>query len=325
MKRRELLLATAGLGLFSTPPARAQPASRIYRIGYFVARGPDARLDNAFVQGLNELGYQEGRNVVIERRFGYNKAEAMPVLAGELASMKLDVILSAPNQAVSAMKQATRTIPIVMATGSDPVGTGLIASLSSPGGNVTGLSNIGTDIIGKEIQLLKETVPKFSQVAFLANINGPTKGIQFREAQAAVHSLHIKLHFEEVRNTADLDRAFAAIARVHAQGAVVALDPLMFGERQRLAELAIQHRMPTISAFREFADAGGLMAYGANLVDMFRRSATYVDKILKGANPADLPVEQPLKFDMVVNLKTAKALGLKVPQPILVRADEVIR
>lgn len=325
MRRPAVLLAVALLSLPIAPPAGAQPTSKVYRIGYFVARGPDAKLDDAFVQGLRELGYQEGKHVVIERRFGYNKAEAMPALAAELAALKLDAVVAAPTQAVAAMKQASRTTPIVMATSAEPVVIGLIASLARPGGNVTGLSNVSTDLIGKEMQLLKETVPGFSRVAFLANTHSPGKDLQRREAQAAARALHVELVFEEAANAADLERAFAAIVQARANAVVVALDPLMFSERQRLAKLAVRHRLPMISAFREFAEAGGLMGYGANLADMFRRSALYVDKILKGANPAELPVEQPLKFDMAVNLKTAKALGLKVPPSILVRADEVIR
>jgi putative ABC transport system substrate-binding protein len=325
VKRREFLFAVAGLSLCIIPPSDAQLPSRVYRIGYFLTRGPDAKLDDVFVQSLNELGYHEGKNLLIERRFGHNKAETFPGLAAELATMHLDVIVVAPNSAATAMKQAAPTTPIVMMTGADPVANGLIASLARPGGNVTGLSNVSTEIIGKEMQLLKKTVPGLSRVAFLANAQSLFKDVQFSEARAAAQALHVELVFVQAEDAADFERAFAAMSQARANGLVIALEALMFGERKRLAELASKHRLPAISAFREFADVGGLMAYGANLADMYRRSATYVDKILKGANPAELPVEQPLKFDMLVNLKTAKALGLTVPQSILIRADEVIR
>ena len=325
MNCRRLLFAAVVLGSLVAPLSDAQSASRLYRIGYFVARAPDAALDAAFIQGLSELGYEEGRNILIERRFADNKAEALPVLAAELATMNLDVIVVAPTHAAAAMKKATRTIPIVMANAGDPIGAGLIVSLARPGGNVTGLSNVSTDIIGKEKKLLKEKIPGLTRIAFLASADSPIKDAQLREAQAAAKSLRVELVFEQTHGAADLERAFTAMARARPSALVVALDPLMFGERQRLANFAAKHRLPSISAFREFAEAGGLIAYGSNLPDMFRRSATYVDKILRGAKPADMPVEQPLKFDMVVNLKTAKALGITIPPEMLLRADEVIR
>ena len=324
MNRRIFLVAVVALGFLAAPLCGAQPPSKVHRIGFFMARAPDASLDAAFVRGLNEAGYQEGKNIIVESRFAYNKAEALPALATEMARMNLEVIVVAPEQAAVAMKKAAPTVPIVLATAGDPVGTGLATALARPGGNVTGLSNISTDIIGKHIQLLKQTIPGITRVAFLTNAHNLTKATQLREARAAEQSLNVELVFEETQGPADLDRAFTAMVRSRPSVLVVAIDPLMFSERRRLADLAMKHRLPAISPFREFAEAGGLMAYGGNLVYMFSRSAAYVDKILRGANPAELPIEQPTVFEMAVNLKTAKELGIKIPDSILLRADKVI-
>lgn len=310
--------------LLVAPSQGAQSVSKVHRIGYLMVRGPDAGLEAAFMRGLNELGYQEGRNIVIERRFADNKAEALPMLAAGLARMNLDLVVVAPEQAAVAMKQAAPTVPIVMATAGEPVGTGVVVSLARPGGTVTGLSNVSIDIIGKQIQLLKQAIPGISRVAFLTNAHNLSKAIQLRAAQAAAQSLYVELVFEEAQGAADFERAFAAMAQARPGALVVAVDPLMFGERRRLAELAVKYRLPAISPFREFADAGGLMAYGANLTDMFRRSAVYVDKILRGAKPAQLPVEQPTLFVLVINLRTAGLLGINIPRPVLLRADKVI-
>lgn len=310
--------------LLVAPSQGAQSVSKVHRIGYLMVRGPDAGLEAAFMRGLNELGYQEGRNIVIERRFADNKAEALPMLAAGLARMNLDLVVVAPEQAAVAMKQAAPTVPIVMATAGEPVGTGVVVSLARPGGTVTGLSNVSIDIIGKQIQLLKQTIPGISRVAFLTNAHNLSKAIQLRAAQAAAQSLHVELVFEEAQGAADFERVFAAMAQARPGALVVAVDPLMFGERRRLAELAAKYRLPAISPFREFADAGGLMAYGANLTDMFRRSAAYVDKILRGAKPAELPVEQPTLFVLVINLRTAGLLGIEIPRQVLLRADKVI-
>ncbi len=324
MNHRVLLVAIVVLSFLAAPSHGAPPTLKVHRIGFFMARAPDTSLDAAFTRGLNEAGYQEGKNIVVESRFAHNQAEALPALAAEMARLNLEVVVAAPEQAAVAMKKADPTVPIVLATAGDPVGTGLATSLARPGGKVTGLSNISTDIIGKHIQLLKQTIPGITRVAFLTNAHNLTKATQRREARAAAKSLGVELEFEEAQGPADLERAFASMARARPSVLVVAIDPLMFSERRRLAELALQHRLPAISPFREFADAGGLMAYGGNLVYMFRRSATYVDKILKGANPAELPIEQPTVFDMAINLKTAGALGIKIPDSILLRADKVI-
>jgi len=310
--------------LLLTPSHGAPLTSKVHRIGYLMVREPDAGLESAFLRGLNELGYIEGKNILIERRFAGNNADALPGLATEMARMKLDLVVVAPEQAAVAMKQAAPTVPIVMATAGEPVGTGVVVSLSRPGGTVTGLSNVSIDIIGKQMQLLQQTIPGLARVAFLTNAHNVSKAIQLRAARDAANSLRVALVFEEAKGPADFDRAFAAMTQVRAGALVVAVDPLMFGERRRLAELAAKHRLPAISPFREFADAGGLMAYGGNLPDMFRRAAGYVDKILNGANPAALPVEQPNLYELVINLKTAHAFGVTFPQPILTRADKVI-
>jgi putative tryptophan/tyrosine transport system substrate-binding protein len=320
---RHISAAMATL-LLVAPVQGAQSVSKVHRIGYLMVRGPDAGLEAAFMRGLNELGYQEGRNIIIERRFADNKAEALPELAAGLARMNLDLVVVAPEQAAVAMKQAAPAVPIVMATAGEPVGTGVVISLARPGGTITGLSNVSIDIIGKQIQLLKQVIPGITRVAFLTNAYNLSKAIQLRAAQAAAQSLHVELVFEEAQGAADFERAFAAMAQARPGALVVAVDPLMFGERRRLAELAAKHRLPAISPFREFADAGGLMAYGGSLPDMFRRSAAYVDKILRGAKPAALPVEQPTLFEFAVNLATARDLGLKIPQTLLQRADRVI-
>jgi len=325
MIRRTLLFNAVILGLLIAPFAQAQPVTKVFHIGFFVARGPDPVTDGAFLQGLRDLGYVEGKNIVIERRYAKGKAELLPGLAAELASMKLDLIVVAPVNAALAMKKASRTIPIVMANGGEPVGVGLVASLAHPGGNVTGLSNVSTDLIGKEIELLKETVPDLSRVAFLVNASGPLAGLQLREAQSSARALGLRLVPVKVRDATEYAAAFAAFTQARANALMINLDPMFFTDRQRLAELAAAHHLPAISMFREFAEAGGLMAYGANLADMVRRSATYVDKILKGANPADLPVEQPTKFDFVINLKTAKMLKLTIPPSVMLRATDVIQ
>jgi len=327
VRRRALLFIAVIGGALIAPFAQAQPAMKVFHIGFFVARGPDPVTDGAFLQGLRDLGYVEGKNIAIERRYAKGKAELLPGLAAEMADMQLDLIVVAPINAALAMKKATRTIPIVMANGGEPVGVGLVANLAHPGGNVTGLSNVSTDLIGKQMELLKETVPHFSRVAFLANGSIPEifKDLQFRAARAAARSLDARLQLVQASDVQEFEPVFTAIAQHRAQGLVVALDPMFFTHRLRLAELTASHRLPAISAFREFAEAGGLMAYGANLADMFRRSATYVDKILRGANPADLPVEQPTKFDFVINLKTAKMLKLTIPPAVMLRATDVIQ
>ena len=279
----------------------------------------------AFRQGLRELGWIEGQNLVIEHRFAEGRAERFPDLAAALVRLRVDVIVTSSGEpAILAAKRATTTTPIVMAISGDPVETGLVASLARPGGNVTGLTILATEVAGKRLELLKEAVPRASRVAVLWNAAYPGKAFELRETQAAARVLGVSLWPVEVREPNDLPGAFSAIARAGPDALITFADPLTNTERRRIVDFAVRNRLPMISAVRPFADEGGLMTYGPNIADMCRRAATYVDKILKGAKPADLPVEQPTKFDLVINLKTAKALGLTIPPSVLLRADRVI-
>jgi putative ABC transport system substrate-binding protein len=309
--------------------ADAQQAAKVARIGFLAANlaaSPHAR--EAFLQGLRDLGYVEGRNVVIEIRDAEGKSERLPALATELVALKVDVIVVGSTPQALAAQQATRTLPIVFASASDPVASGLVTSLARPGGNVTGLSNLGTELVGKCLELLTQAVPGVSRVAALWQpgvLPERTEKDMLKGADVAARALGVRLQVVEARGSADFDRAFSDMTRARA-GALTALPSVMFfNERRRLVDLAAKNRLPAVYTTREFADAGGLMAYGPNFADMWRRAATYVDKILKGAKPGDLPVEQPTKFELVINLKTAKALGLMIPPSLLGRADEVIQ
>ena len=315
-------------GLFSPLAVRAQQAAKVPRIGYLAGdRAAGPHLIEAFRQGLRDLGYVEGSNVLIEYRDAEGKFERLPALAAELVALKIDVIVAGGTPLILAAKQATRTLPIVFAAASDPVTDGLVTSLARPGGNVTGLSNIAPDLVGKRLELLKQAVPGVNRVAILWQPGGTgerTEQDMRKGAEAAARALGMRLQFLEARGPADFDRAFSDMTRERA-GALTSLGGSMFfSERRRLVDLAAKNRLPALYQQREFVDAGGLMAYGANLADNFRRAATYVDKILKGAKPGDLPVEQPTKFELVVNPKTAKALGLTLPPSVLGRADQVI-
>ncbi len=329
MERRRFIEVIAG-GLFATPfAAEAQQAAKVARIGYLsttLAGSPLLR--EAFHQGLRELGYVEGSNVVIENRAAEGKLERFPALAAELVALKVDVIVVGNTLAALAAKQATRTLPIVFANASDPVTEGLVASLARPGGNVTGLSNLAPGLVGKRLELLKQTVPGVSRVAVLWQPGGSGGSMDkdmLTEAEVAGRALGVRLQFVEARGPEDFDRAFSDMTGARAGALTVLPIVMFFQERRRLVDLATKNRLPAVYPHREFVDAGGLMTYGPNLADLFRRAATYVDKILKGTKPADLPVEQPTKFELVVNLKTAKALGLTIPQSVLGRADEVIQ
>lgn len=325
MIRRTLLFIAVVLGVLIAPFAQAQSASKTFHIGYLVARGPDPETDGAFLQELRDLGYVEGRNIVIERRYANGKVELLPGLAADLADMKLDLVVAAPVNAVLAMKKATSTLPIVMANSGDPVRVGLVASLARPGGNVTGLSNLAIDLVGKELELLKELSPGITRVAVLATASYPFVDAYLSESQAAAKTLGLQLQFVAIKDASELEWAIQTMARAHVGGFFVTADPVLFSQLNRIAKLATQYRLPAITPWREFAKYGGLVAYGPSLADNFRRSATYVDKILKGANPADLPIEQPTKFDFVINLRTAKALQLTIPPSVILRATEVIR
>jgi len=329
MDRRAFIGTLAG-GLVAAPlVAEAQQAAKVARIGLLATnRAVAPRHVDAFLQGLRDLGYVEGRNLVIEYRDAEGKLERLPTLAAELVALKVDVIVAATTPGALAAKQATKTIPIVFAVAADPVTDGLVASLARPGGNVTGSSYLGTDLIGKLLELLKQAVPGVVRVAVLRQPSfvpeRTEKDIQ-KGAEVAARALGLQLHFVEARGPDDFERAFLDMTKARA-GALMALGGNMFfSERRRLVNLAATNRLPGVYGLREYVDAGGLMSYGANQVDLFRSAATYVDKILKGAKPGDLPVEQPTKFELVINLRTAKALGLTIPQSVLGRADEVIQ
>jgi putative ABC transport system substrate-binding protein len=281
---------------------------------------------DAFRQGLRELGWVEGQNIVIDYRFAEGRFDRLPDLAVELVQLKVDIIVAQPTPAAAAAKNATKTIPIVMISVGDPVGLGLIASLARPGGNVTGSSySVGLEITGKLLELLKETVPKARRVAILSNPANPAHPLAIREVSVAARSLGVQLQLLEARGPNEFDGAFAAMAKERVGALLVVADGLFILHRARLADLAARSRLPAIYGYREHVEVGGLMSYGSSTRDLYRRSATFVDKILKGAKPADLPVEQPTKFELVINLQTAKALGLTIPPSLLGRADEVIQ
>jgi putative tryptophan/tyrosine transport system substrate-binding protein len=305
----------------------AQQAKKVPRVGVLWLYSPAiaSPFAEAFRQGLRELGYVEGKSIVIEYRHAEGKYDRLPSLAAELVRLNVDIIVTASTQAAQAGQQATRSIPIVMTVVSDPVESGLVGSLARPGGNVTGLSLMHPELSGKRLELLKEVIPKLSRVAVLSNLSNPIIPPLLRETEAAARAVGVQLQVVEVRGPIELDSAFGAMTRDRAGALVVLPDGTFQNERRRIAALAAKGRLPTMYAWREAVDDGGLMAYGASVPDILRRAATYVDKILKGTKPADLPVEQPLKFELVINLKTAKQIGLTVPQSVLYRADKVIR
>jgi len=325
MNRRAFLgLAAAGV---VAPPraARAQHAGKVHRIGFLSLQSGLNSTTEAFAQGMRELGYVEGRNLIVEYRWAARKEERLPELAAELVRLKVEVIVTAAAPAIEAAKRATSTIPIVMATAADPVGSGLVASLARPGGNVTGLSALSTDLAGKRLQLARELVPTATRVAVLAHHGTSATRLFLEEMRTAAQQMEVQLVVQEVQAADDLPGAFAAMQRERAQALVVQITPFSADNARRIVELAAQHRLPAMYDVRSFVDAGGLVSYGPSLPEMFRRAAFYVDRILKGAKPADLPIEQPTKFEMVINLKTAKALGLTIPQSLLARADQVIQ
>jgi len=323
------IIRVAILALLAAPlVAEAQPPAKVFRIGLLAGSSPTSpaasHLWEGFFQGLRDLGYVEGRNVVIESRHYGDSIDRLPALAAELVQLPVDVIVATSSPAALAAKNATRTIPIVFATAFDPVGT-LVASIARPGGNVTGLSLLAPEIVARQLQLLKEAVPKVSRVAVLSNPANPYTALMVKETEAAARSLGVRVHLLGVRGADAFDSAFSAIAKERPDALFVLFDPQLLAQRARIAEFASENRLPAMYPHREYAETGGLMAYGADLRDNFRRAATYVDKILKGAKPANLPVEQPTKFQLVINLKTAKALGLAIPPSVLARADEVIQ
>jgi putative ABC transport system substrate-binding protein len=308
-------------------PASAQQTKKVPRVGLLLQGTSTSLMTRleGFHQGLRERGYVEGKNIALEQRFDEDKEERLLMLANDLVRLHVDVIVAAATPAVKAAKQATTTIPIIIVHSADPVALGLVASLARPGGNVTGLSSASPDYSGKELELLKEVVPKLSRVAVLWNAANPGTAIAFREMQDAARAMKLSLQSLEVRRTEDFAPAFRAVSTPRVVGLVTLLDPLVVSQRTRIVELAAERRLPAIYPAKEFVEAGGLMAYGADLVDSYRQAAIFVSKILKGAKPADLPVQQPTKFELVINLKTAKQIGVTIPPNVLARAEKVIK
>ena len=305
--------------------AEAQQPKKVPRIGVLWPTAPPDPFFDAFKQGLRELGYVQGQNIAFDERWAEGKLERLPVLAAELVGVGVDVIVTRQTPPTQAAKQATRTIPIVMALVTDPVASGLVASLARPGGNITGLSTLAQDLDGKRLELLKETVPNVTRVGFMWDPTGTAGAHRFKEAQAAAQVLGIILQSMEVRNTKELDSVFESAERERV-GALMVTTPIISNHRKRFVDLTANKRLLLVYDTREFVEeASGLMSYGPNYSDLFRRAAVYVDKILKGANPADLPVEQPKTFEFIINLKTAKQLGLTIPPNVLARADKVIK
>ncbi len=326
MDRRTFLGTLAGSLLAAPLAAEAQQVGKVYRIG-FLGPGPERIYTDPLPSlraGLRELGYVEGKNIVLEYRFAEDKYERLPGLAAELVRDKVDVIVVHATPGTRAVKQATRTIPIVMVSVGDPVGTGLVASLARPGSNVTGVSNIDVGLAAKRLQLLKEVLPNLSLVAVLRNPTNQVGELQFRETQAAARSLGIEIQLVDVRDPKELESAFSVMDRARAGAFTVMADLLFLSQQQQIANLATTRRLPSVFARGENVAAGGLMSYGPTLADQFRLAATYVDKILKGAKPGDLPVEEPTRMYLVINLKTAKTLGLTIPPSLLLRADQII-
>jgi putative ABC transport system substrate-binding protein len=328
MDRRAFLHSFA-LGLLAATVSGEgqQPAGKIYRVGLLAGLDPAGatRFLGRFFERLRQLGYIEGKNLMIESRYAHGKFERFPGFAAELVRLNVDVIVASVDAAAVAAREATRTIPVVTVAVGDPVALGLIASLARPGGNITGLTTLSVDLSAKQLELLKEAIPGVTRVAVLWDPGNPGMALQMRETQAAAKSLGLELQTLGARTPDEFDRAFVAIAKERPGALLVLADPLFFTVRTKILDLAAKNRLPAVHGFREFTEAGGLMSYGVDLPDNYRRAATYVDRILKGTKPADLPVEQPTKFELVINMRTARALGLSIPPSVLVRADALIQ
>ena len=328
--RRQLLrgsLSLTGFIILSGCERPSPQAAKVHRIGFLAVGSREGRafLVEGFLQGLRENGYVEGKNIVIEYRFSEDKNERLPALAAELVNLKVELIVASGTPASFAAKEATSTIPIVMGgLAANPVETGVIASLARPGGNITGMTIMSSQLGGKRLELLKEIVPSLARVAVFWNPPNPAYGPILKELEAAAQPLGVKLQRLEVRVPGDFEGAFNAATKQRAGALIAPGDPLVTNRPQIVADLALKYRLPTMMDIKEFVEVGGLLSLGLNLVDSYRRAAKHVDRILKGAKPADLPMEEPTKFDLVVNLKTARALGLTIPQPILVQATQVI-
>ena len=326
MSKKILLSAVATLILASVFPGEAQQPKKVPRIGFQSAASPAAMTPRtaAFSQGLRELGYVEGKNIVIEWRYAEGKLDRLDEFAAEFARLKVDVIVTAAPSSTRAAKKATSTIPIVMAWDNDPVANGFIASLARPGGNITGLSSLAPEITGKQLELLKETVPRLSNVAVLRTSNLPG-GQVLRDAEPAAKAFKVELQYLDVGGVKDIETVFRQARKGRADAVLVLASPILESYRTEVAAHALKNRLPTMFWASENVEVGGLMSYGANVADLYRRAALFVDKILKGAKPADLPVEQPTKFDFVINIKAAKQIGLTIPPNVLARADKVIK
>jgi putative ABC transport system substrate-binding protein len=327
MTKKIILLALWSLLLAPCSAVEAQQQTKIPRIGFLVARSPSANVDRieAFRQGLRELGYVEGKNIVIEWRYAEGKLDRLPALAAELRGLKVDIIVSTGPTVTRAAKEATSTIPIVMAQDPDPVANGFVASLARPGGSITGLSRLAPELSGKRLELLKEIIPKLSHVAVFGTSTDPGNIQLLKETELAAGALGVRLQFRDVPSLKDVETAFRAASKSGANAVLVLNSPVFVSQRTQLANLAVKSRLPAMYYRREYVKDGGIMSYGVSYTDLDRRAATYVDKILKGRKPADLPVEQPTKFEFIINLKTAKQIGLTIPPNVLVRADKVIK
>ena len=313
--------------LFTISLAEAQQPAKISRIGRLAIASQSAELARieAFRSGLRDLGYVEGKNIVVEWRFADGKLDRLPAQAAELVRLKLEIIVSAGSTPTRASRAATSTIPIVMSNDNDPVGDGFVASLARPGGNITGLSNFAPELSGKRLEILREVIPKLSRVAVIGTSTNPAYAQVIKEVELAAKAFGVKLQNLDVLHSKDIESAFRAASKGRADGVLVLTSATLVPQRVQLAQLAAKHRLPAMYSNSQYVEAGGLMFYGANVLDLDRRAATYVDKILKGTKPADLPVEQPMKFEFVINLKTAKQIGLTIPPNVLARTDRVIR
>jgi putative tryptophan/tyrosine transport system substrate-binding protein len=328
---RRTFIATAAAGLLAMPLAAfAQQPDKIWRIGFFYFGSRQSSLDtgryDAFVQGMRELGYVDGKNVIIETRFGDGKIDRLPSLTAELLLLNVDVIVATGSPTYSALRFATTTtIPIVVTVTTDPIIEGLAASLARPGGNFTGLTDTAADLGAKQLELLKATVPQLSRLGVLLNPDNVSHPTQMKRVMLPAQQVGVQVVLAEAGTVADIEPGFAALAQERANAVMLFGDTFFVQQLQQIAQAALKHRMPSIYSIHDYARAGGLMSYGADVVDNFRRAATYVDKILKGAKPSELPFEQPARYLLAINLKTARALGLTIPQPLLLRADEVIQ
>jgi putative ABC transport system substrate-binding protein len=325
--KKTIIALMAAVVLMSVPFAEAQQRAKVPRVGLLVSGSPSTfgtRIE-AFRQGLRELGYMEGQNIIIEYRYAEERFDRLPGLASELIRLPVGIVVAAGNQAITAAKQASTTQPIVMATSGDPIRQRFVESLARPDGNVTGLSLQSPDLSRKRLELLMEVLPKLSLVAVLLKSGNPLHEFVWKETQDAARALKVNLQSVEVRDGEELDGAFSTMRRGRAGALIVPLEPMFTNQRARIVDLAQKNRLPAMFAERQYAEAGGLISYGANGAELYRRAAVYVDKILKGAKPGDLPVEQPTKFELVINLKTAKPIGLVIPPNVLARADKVIR